>query len=268
MNLFNKNDICTVNNEDNCNIQITKSEEILLNIIANKGYYKNLTNTEIINNKKMFYIQGLFKEFSNNCRNNCTKREWSIYLNNKCEKEYGIKIYDLCIILGNRLYNWLLNPEILPNIDEAKKYRRIGVDNEDKEIIKNSVKYYNIKKEHCINWIYQLIVYRNYKGGNAEKLICNILKKLINNNIGENNNFNIRLSNSNEDSKGIDLVIEINNRTIPFQVKRHSFSKYKSIEKHYSNSYNNNINIILYHDKNNSYDIINIDEIINIIKNS
>jgi len=260
MNLFRREDI----KEDIK--KITKNKEVLLNIVANKGGWKNLTSTKIIDNKKMFYIQGEAKKFSNNESSNHSLESWEEWLNKKCMEKYNKSLNEVCEILGSRLYSWLLDPSQLPTPEKAKelKRRRVGVDEEDKEIIKNSVKYYNITKEDCIRWVYNLIVHRNYKGANAQQKIKDIieehLKKL-------RIDANVKLSGSNDDSRGIDLIIEKGEKTLKFQIKRKTFDRYKSIQKHYDESYADDINYIIYNDEE-KFEICNLEEVIEIIKNN
>jgi hypothetical protein len=242
-------------------MKITK-KEVLLNIVANKGGWKNLTNTEIINNKKMFYIQGEAEKFLSESSNHSLK-SWEEWLNKKCKDEYGRSLNEVCDILGKRLYNWLLNPSQLPTREQAKKYNRIGIDEEDKDIIKNSVKYYNITKKDCIEWVYNLIVHRNYKGANAQQKIKNIIEKRLKNLFID---ANVKLSGSDDDSKGIDLIIGKDDKMLKFQIKRKTFDKYESIQKHYDDSYTDDINYIIYDDEK-AFKICNLEEVIEIIKN-
>jgi hypothetical protein len=242
MNLFKKEDI-----NINSGMKITKNKEILLNIVANKGGWINLTFTKICNGKDMFHIQNEANNFLKTSSNHSLK-SWEDWLDKKCIREYGLSLNDVCKILGNRLYNWLLDTSQLPTPEQAKelKRRRVGVDEEDKGIIKNSVKYYNITKDDCIKWVYNLIVHRNYKGANAQQKIKDIieehLKKLC-------IDANVKLSDSYSDSKGIDLIIEKDGKTLKFQIKRKTFDRYKSIQKHYDESYDNDINYIIYNDE-------------------
>ena len=103
------------------------------------------------------------------------------------------------------MYYWLLNPsQQLPTPEQAKKYNRKGVDEDDIQIIKSSVEWYNITEGDCINWVHNLIVDRNYMGATAEQKVKEIIEKYL---IEFRIKATVRLSSSVDDSEGKDLIL-------------------------------------------------------------
>jgi hypothetical protein len=258
MRLFKISDISEKNN-----MKLTKNKEILLNQVANKGGWGNLTFSKICKDKRMFHIQTEAKVFLKNSKD-LSMDTWMEWLNQKCNTVYELSLDDVCSILGKRLYYWLLNPsQQLPTPEQAKKYNRKGVDEDDIQIIKSSVEWYNITEGDCINWVHNLIVDRNYMGATAEQKVKEIIEKYL---IEFRIKATVRLSSSVDDSEGKDLIIEQDKKRLAFQIKRNTYNKYQSIQESYDNSYDKEIMYIIYNDTP-KFEICNLEDILNIIKN-
>ncbi len=264
MHLFSKEDIVCVAND--C---VTKSKELLLNMVANKAASINLTSSYIYgqNNKdRMFYIQGEIRRFFRDNPEGDIKR-WILWLNKICETKYGISLEDVCTQLGGILYNWLSDPRGLPDATTVRNNKRMGVDDEDRSIISNSVEKYNVKIEDCIKWICDLIIKRNYEGGLAEKSAIELLQNYLN--IRYKAMFRVAYGKDNDDRSGIDVVIQSHNCNLKLQIKRISYVKYKSIKDSYDSSYSkeeNRIDGYLIYDKNDGkIHILNLNKIYELV---
>ena len=247
MKLFKKSDL---------NGNITRSKELLLNMVANKAGYRNLTTTKI-NGKKFLYLQGEAKEFENNVEE-ITKEAWERWLDRRCREEYNLSLQEVCRILGERLYEWITNPEDLP---EYRSYGR-GVDSEDREVIRRSAEYYNVTVDDCVDWIRELIVERNFRGLRAEEVVKRKLEGILSK-LGIQ--AAVKTVNLKSDKAGVDMVVEGHNWSVGFQVKRSSYKHYGSIESAYHKGYSRlkNLHYIIYDEEMN---ILNEDEVVDEVK--
>lgn len=237
MKLFVEQDLIIVNG-----MLITRDTEKLLNNVANKGAPKNLTSS-IISGKKVPYIQGLFKNYLRSTKSPNIS-DWGSYLDKYFMSNLGIDLKKACNELGKELMSWLEYPSSLPDPGQLEDPRRVGADREDKNIISNSVKYYNLSIADCEDWIKILLVDRNFEGGIAQFLMIPELQKYIEK-LGYSNN--VRLSTDEEDKYGIDLVADIkNHKSKLYQVKKISYKSSYSIKKSYGQSYTQKNNMLYY----------------------
>lgn len=261
MKLFAEQDLIHVNG-----MLVTRDIEKLLNAVANKAAPLNLTSVKL-GGTKVPYIQG---ELKNYLRSTITPNmdDWESFLDNSFLRILGIDLNDACIELGKILISWLECPSLLPDPTQIEDKWRIGADIDDKNIISNSFKYYNIEIKHCTDWIKKLLLERNYMGGIAQFLMKIELQKYIE---GLKHTCSVRLSFAEEDRDGIDLVAEISGvKSKLYQVKNISYKGSHSIKKAYSRSYAQEINFIYYsiNDKHEYYlrEIVNNDNQPPIIK--
>lgn len=237
MKLFAEQDLIPVNG-----MLITRDIEKLLNAVANKAAPLNLTSVKL-GGTKVPYIQGELKNYLRSTINP-NMGDWESFLDNSFLRILGIDLNEASIELGKILLSWLEYPSSLPDPTQIEDKWRVGADADDKNIISNSFKYYNIEIGHCANWIKKLLLERNYMGGLAQFFMRIELQKYIE---GLMHTCSVRLSFAAEDRDGIDLVAEINGvKSKLYQVKNISYKSSHSIKKAYSRSYAQEINFLYY----------------------